>query len=241
MPVSDVNGTADKPMVLIPVGEFLMGAADTDDMGYSQAFKEETPQHAVYLDAFHIDASLVTNAAYRQFIEAAGSEEPAAWKDPERNKPNLPVVGVKWSDAHAYCQWAGMRLPTEAEWEKAARGGLEGSRYPWGSLAFDGTQASGSADKNALPPPVNSYPPNGYGLYDMVGSVWQWCFDDRRKYAVNPVRNPVGPLSEETRATRGGDWFSHAFHKRCSRRGGAFVDRPSLNIGFRCAHSIDPV
>lgn len=173
------------------------------------------------------------------------------------NPPSHPVVGIGWSDATAYAQWTGKRLPTEAEWEKAARGGLEGKRYPWGDAPIDGTQCN-FADKNvpkdsrhpeiddgyAYTSPVGAYPPNGYGLYDMVGNVWEWCFDGCRIYTRASVRNPIGSLTEGTRAVRGGDWAGSIFHQRCARRGYGNIDtsdpgRSLGNFGFRCARDID--
>ena len=105
-------------MALIPAGEFLMGAVDDDDMGYTKSFREEMPQHVVYLDAFHIDVYQVTNAQYEKFVETAGQSAPDPWGDSNFNAPNQPVVGVSWFDAIAYAEWAGKRLPTEAEWKR---------------------------------------------------------------------------------------------------------------------------
>ena len=170
-------------MELIPAGEFLMGAVDDDDMGYVQSFREEKPQHVVYLGAYQNDVYQVTNAQYKRFVDTTGHPSPNLWNDSNFNAPNQPVVGVSWFDVVAYANWAGKRLPTEAEWEKAARSGLVNKRYPWGNEPPDGTQCNfkdRDVDTNVLydetvndgyryTAPVGCYPPNGYGLYDMAG------------------------------------------------------------------------
>ena len=129
-------------IALIPAGEFLMGAVDDDDMGYAKSFREEKPQHIVYLDAFYIDVHQITNAQYKKFVDATGHLATNQWGDSNFNAPNQPVVGVSWFDAVAYAKWTGKRLPTEAEWEKAARGGLITKRYPWGNEPPNGTQCN---------------------------------------------------------------------------------------------------
>jgi formylglycine-generating enzyme required for sulfatase activity len=222
----------DATMALIPEGEFLMGATDDNDMGYTGAFQGELPQHTVNLDAFYMDTHLVTVDRYHRFMLATGYH-PEHWVDDWINEPEQPVRGIRWEDALAFSKWAGKRLPTEAEWEKAARGGLTNQQFPWGNDDFDGSQAP-ALKKEDSPPPIGSFPPNGYGLYDMTGSLWQWCHDDRRLYTADHRHCPIGPVGGETRSVRGGDWYSHPFHKRCSRRGGAFLDRPTSNAGVRC-------
>jgi formylglycine-generating enzyme required for sulfatase activity len=158
---------------------------------------------------------------------------------------------VDWNQAQAYCAWIGGRLPTEAEWEFAARGGLEGKQYPWGD-AFDGSLANfcdtnceySHADKSvndgyAETAPVGSYMSNGYGLYDMAGNVWEWVSDwyGSGYYGVSPVSNPTGPETGEYRVLRGGSWLFNAYYLRVAYR---FYNDPSLrndHIGFRCAFS----
>ena len=209
------DGTVLDGMVLIPAGEFQMGRLDVDPK-YTQH-----RVHTVYTDAFYMDVHEVTNAAYKAFVDANpqwrkeriyqafcqgylthwnGNDYPEGLDD-------HPVVFVSWHAAMAYAVWMGKRLPTEAEWEKAARGGLEGHKYSWGDTEPNGTQCN-FADKNLndeysnmnaddgyqYTAPVGSYPPNGYGLYDMTGNVWEWCLD-AFDYQINnsaPRRNPIG-------------------------------------------------
>ena len=200
----EITGKDGAQMVMIPAGEFEMGT-DSDEISgliewarkwYSSPVTSwhdrEKPRHTVYLDAFYMDKYEVTNTLYKKFIDATGHKSPDFWNDDKYNSPDQPVVGVTWDDAKAYAEWAGKRLPTEAEWEKAARGGLVGKKFPWGDSDPDGTQCN-FADKNTsdiwsdksvddgyqYAAPVGSFTPNGYGLYDMAGNVWEWCADSR--------------------------------------------------------------
>ncbi len=222
-------------MVLIPAGEFSMG--DHHDVGYTY----EKPVHTVYLDAFYMDVYEVTNALYKKFMDATGHKAPGYWNDSKYNAPDQPVVGVSWEDAKAYADWAGKRLPTEAEWEKAARGGLSGKKFPWGGDAPDGTQCN-FADKNVddgygYAAPVGSYPPNDYGLYDMAGNVWEWCSDwyDSNYYTSSPKRNPTGPSSRSWRFLRGGSWAHNVYYLRCANRSGFNPSLTDYSLGFRCS------
>ncbi|MBI1929986.1 SUMF1/EgtB/PvdO family nonheme iron enzyme [Candidatus Poribacteria bacterium] len=169
-------------------------------------FEVETPRHTVYLDDFYIDTCPVTNAQYRKFVQATGYPEPIGflvvdgewqygfqpWRDDRFNAPDQPVVCVSWFEAMAYAQWARKRLPTEAEWEKAARGGLVSKRYPWGDEEPSG-RCNFAAKGPGSTTPVKNYVPNGYGLYDMAGNVWEWCMDeyDENFYAHSPRENPL--------------------------------------------------
>jgi formylglycine-generating enzyme required for sulfatase activity len=216
-------------MVLIPAGEFEMGSNDSSG---------EKPMHTVYLDAFYIDKYEVTNAQYKKFIDETSHRKPGYWKEPNYDAPNQPVVDVSWDDAKAYADWAGKRLPTEAEWEKAARGGLRGKSYPLGDTLthddanYDGT---GGQDQWSYTSPVGSFSPNGYGLYDMAGNVWEWCADwyDKNYYANSPRQNPMGPSSGQYRVYRGGSWnTSNPDNIRVSNRD--YEIRAFSNIGFRC-------
>jgi iron(II)-dependent oxidoreductase len=226
-------------MVLIPAGEFQMG--DSLD-GMSNAL----PVHTVYLDAFYIDIYEVTNAQYKKFMDATGYKAPTYWNlldywnDPNYNAPNNPVVGVSWYDAKAYADWAGKRLPTEAEWEKAARGGLVGKRYPWGDvLTYDDANYNGIGlkDRWTYTSPVGSFAPNGYGLYDMAGNVWEWCADwyDGSYYANSPKSNPKGPDSGSYKVLRGGSWNSDDNLRTAHRS----PSDPTGDVrhGFRCGAS----
>ena len=221
-------------MVLIPAGEFLMGSNDGSS--------NEKPVHTVYLDAFYIDKYEVTNAQYKKFMDATGHKAPAYWNDPRFNNPTQPVVGVSWYDAKAYADWAEKRLPTEAEWEKSARGGLVGKKYPWGDkITHDDANYEGTGGKDIweCTSPVGSFAPNGYGLYDMAGNVWEWCADwyDGNYYKVSPKENPKGPTSVDWRVIRGGSWGNGIFilYLRVAVR---ISDDPTYmlsNVGFRCA------
>ena len=145
-----------------------------------KSLDDEIPRHTVYLDAFYIDKYEVTNAKYRKFIEATGHREPKYWNEPKCNQPNQPVIGVSWHDAMVYASWAGKRLPTEAEWECAARGGLAGKRYPWGDSAPDEIKVQRHG-RDAVP--VGNHAPNDYGIFDVVGSVLEWCLDEYQEKA----------------------------------------------------------
>jgi len=219
-------------MILIPAGEF--------QMGYNDGLDDEKPVHTVYLHAFYIDKYEVTNAQYKKFMDATGHRTPYYWDDTNYNAPNHPVVGVDWNDASAYCSWAGKRLPTEAEWEKSARGGLVGKKYPWGdTLTHDDANyyGTGGKDKWDGTSPVGSFAPNGYGLYDMAGNVWEWCADwfDSNYYASSPKSNPTGPSSGSSRVLRGGSWhYYYVFHLRVAARSYFAPSSYYFFVGFRC-------
>jgi iron(II)-dependent oxidoreductase len=244
---TSIIGKDGAPMILIPAGEFQMG---------SDIYANEQPVHTVYLDAFYMDKYEVTNAQYKKFMASTGHKAPARWKDSIFNKPDQPVVCVTWEDAKAYASWAGKRLPTEAEREKAARGGLVGKLYPWGDAEPDGTQCN-LADKNMTDlewsnrniddgykytSPVGSFPPNGYRLYGMAGNIYEWCADwyDENYYAVSPQSNPTGPESGLYRVLRGGSWRDNSlFAFRVAYRN--LYSLPTIvgdNIGFRCVQDI---
>jgi formylglycine-generating enzyme required for sulfatase activity len=232
-------------MVLIPAGEYPMGSPDR------QGQNDERPQHRVYVSAFYIDRYEVTNRIYKRFLEETGNDEPPYWNDPKYDAPDQPVVGVTFYDAQAYARWAGKRLPTEAEWEKAARGGLVGTRYAWGDDTPDadgtyranydpGNRVGSDADGYAFTAPVGSYPPNGYGLYDMAGNVWEWCNDRYVPdyYSDSPASDPKGPDAGATRVLRGGSWFGRDDFLRASARYHLSATTAYDNVGFRCAKDV---
>ncbi len=190
-------------MVLIPKGEFLMGSDDSD--------YDEKPAHKVFIDDFYIDIYEVTNAQYKKFMDETGHESPGFWNNSSFNAPNQPVVGVSWNDAVEYCKWIGKRLPTEAEWEKAAKGGLVDKKYPWGNnITYDDANFFGTGGKDIWnqTAPVGSFAPNGYGLYDVIGNVWEWCSDwySESYYSESSSQNPKGPNNGYYRVLRGGAW-----------------------------------
>ena len=234
-------------MVLIPSGEFIMGAGNND----ADARADEKPQHKVYLEAYYIDRYEIRNKDYRNFILAQGF--PAPYVDQEWAKPynwegtsypvgrgDDPVVLVSWKDAQAYAAWAGKRLPSEAEWEKASRGGLIGQNYPLGnSLELDHASFDKGLLRSKEISPVGTYKPNNYGLYDMAGNVWEWCQDwyAQDYYKEAPAKNPQGPSEGLYRIFRGGSWMASEKALRCSQRGKNVPEYKSHTVGFRCALS----
>ncbi|MBI2297939.1 MAG: SUMF1/EgtB/PvdO family nonheme iron enzyme [Armatimonadetes bacterium] len=211
------------PQVLIPAGEFLMGSPD------GQGDDDEHPQKRVYVSAFWIDQHEVTVGQYKRFCQAAGKPMASGNSDDSH-----PVVYVSWDDAKAYCDWAGASLPTEAQWEKAARGELEGMAYPWGN-EFDEAKANNGVGTK----PVGSYTPNGYGLFDMAGNVWEWCADwyDAGWYAKMPSRDPGNNTHSDARVDRGGSWSGGPAHLRVANRDRGGPGLHVVRLGFRAAAS----
>ena len=228
-----------EPVVLrIPEGWFEMGCdAGRDD---------EKPAHRVWVDAFELAAFQVTNADYARFLDEAGHPAPLLWEDPDFSHPAQPVVAVSWFDAVAYCKWLGSkfgkvyRLPTEAEWERAARGGVEGETYAWGNAAPEELPDYTSRWKRG-PEPVGLYSPNAYGLYNLGDNVHEWCADwyDPSYYAVSPERNPQGPPRGSRRASRGGSWRHHIKVTRTAARSSIPPEFKYADYGFRIAASPD--
>ena len=256
--VEDPLSPSDPNMMFIPAGEFEMGSNDKD------AEDDEKPRHTVYLDAFYIDRYEVTNAQYKKFVDANPQWQrdriPEKYHDGDYlthwngnnyppGKDNHPVVYVSWYAAIAYAEWNGKRLPTEAEWEKAARGDRFGREYAWGD-SLDPDKAN-YGENIGDTTPVGTYDMNGYGLYDMTGNVWEWCLDeyDANFYAISPGYSPLAGgtvnsiLSDFTnvknvRVLRGGSWISNAKFVRVSDRT-RFRPRITNNArGFRCVKSV---
>ena len=202
---------------LIPAGEFQMGDV------FNEGDSNERPVHTVYLDAFYMDAHEVTVGQYKQFVEATGHRAPD-WNRVAAYAPTdeHPIIFVSWNDAVAYCEWAGKRLPTEAEWEYAARGGLDGKRYPWGDEAPDRSRANFNGMEGGTTP-VGKYAANGYGLYDMAGNVWEWCSDW------------YGSGYYASRVLRGGSWNYSPFYLRVANRNSNVPANTHGFFGFRCA------
>jgi formylglycine-generating enzyme required for sulfatase activity/transposase-like protein len=229
----EIIGKDGAPMVLIPAGEFQMGSNDGGN--------DEKPVHTVYIDAFYMDKYEVTNAQYKKFMDATGYKAPTYWDDPNYNTQNNPIIGVSWYDAETYADWAGKRLPTEAEWEKAARGGLLGKQYPWGdTITHDDANYDGIGGKDIWNGTslVGSFKPNGYGLYDMAGNVLEWVADwyVDNYYANSSKSNPKGPNSGRWHVLRGGSWYLHSDnYLRVAYRNYGDPARLDKNLGFRCA------
>jgi formylglycine-generating enzyme required for sulfatase activity len=232
-------------MVLIPAGKFIMGSPK------DQGEEDEKPQHEVYVESYYIDVHEVTNHAYKKFVDDTGHRVPYVdeeWAMPynwqngtyPKGKGEYPVVLVSWDDAKAYADYVGERLPTEAEWEKAARGGLVAKSYPWGE-GVDETVANYHVSDTAKEylRPVMSYPPNSFGLYDMAGNIWEWCSDwyDANAYLRKGSKNPQSPEKGYYRVYRGGSWINPAKFLRCSERGRNIPETQSYIIGFRCVKS----
>ena len=275
-PTPGIGSTWTRPadgmvMVYVPEGEFTMGSNNGDS--------DEQPVHTVYLDAYWIDQTEVTNAMFTLFVERTGYQTDAEgigssyvfdgtnwndvsgadWQHPQGPSSGLaglndhPVVHVSWNDAEAYCGWAGVRLPSEAEWEKAARG-IDGRTYPWGNQSLAGNLLNFAdinlnvdwADRNVddgyqFTAPVGSYPAGAspYGALDMAGNVWEWVEDwyGETYYSQSPESNPTGPASGQYRVLRGGSWVSYGVDLRSAYRYWGGPDLRNYVIGFRCVLS----
>jgi formylglycine-generating enzyme required for sulfatase activity len=217
--------------VSIPAGAFLMGS----DTGQ----EDERPVHRVHVDAFEASIYPVTRSEYRAFLESSGHDLPRDWHDPAFAGDDLPVVGVSWHDAVAYCRWrtnrgSPERLPTEAEWERAARGGIDGADFPWGD-AVPSWIPGGGRGPLPSPWPVMLGDPTAYGLYGIAANIHEWCADwhDRGYYASSPAANPRGPESGARRASRGGSWRHAVTISRSAARSKIDPSFRYTDYGFR--------
>jgi len=244
---------ANDEMVTIPAGWFLMGSDKKVDR---LAYFTELPQRKVFLDAFDIDKYEVTTVQFLKFVLATNRPPLIDWRydggNFQESMAGHPVMHVSWFDADAYCRWAGKRLPTEAEWEKAARGD-DGRIYPWGNQPAGLTRSN--FGRSGLSGPVRDrperlmlYPPiisvdkydnalSPYGLYQMVGNVAEWVADwyDKDYYKSAPEKNPKGPVKGTQRAFRGGGWIDSTPTVRAAQRNGSDPDTRMNWLGFRCA------
>ncbi len=232
-------GDEGREMVQIPEGPFTMGSQDGDP--------DEMPEHQVFLKGFFIDRKEVTQEEYMRFAKMTKRQTPRieVFEDDQSKllQPEFAAMSVSWDEAAAYCKWAGKRLPTEAEWEKAGRG--EGKRkYPWGDkFVTNAANVDGSEDgyKYLAPPGSFEGGRSPYGLYDMTGNVAEWVADsyDEGYYKKSPYRDPKGPESGDLKVVRGGSWRETEHNARLSKRFAAKHWRTDITIGIRCASSLD--
>ena len=221
----------------IPEGWFSMGSDSGQD--------NERPVHRVWVDAFLLGACQVRNSDYSQFLQATKVQPPPFWKDLHFKHPDQPVVGVSWHEAVSYCGWLTQnsvqrfRLPTEAEWERAARGGVEGELYPWGNAPPSSLPDYDKRWKTG-PELVGQYAPNAFGLFDICENVHEWCGDWYLAdyYAASPERNPKGPEQGNRRASRGGSWRHHIRVSRCAARSSIPPEFHYADYGFRVARDV---
>ena len=281
LPMEIICSADGMEMILVPAGEFLMGTSDEEWQHFAQLmepmvaeglfsngffdkrrFLDEMPQRKVYLDAFYVDKYEVTNLMYHQFCQETGHRWPLHWsKETTNGVPfgleHHPVTYVDWDDAGKYAHWVGKRLPTEAEWEKAARG-TDGRIYPWGNR-FDHFKAhyvlpyyvhdlksevvTAECQRRTRVARVDSYPARAspYGVMDMIGNVWEWVYDwyESDYYSKGPLTDPQGPLEGEYRVIRGGASDYDPEKLRCAYRGAVKPAERDWCIGFRCALTID--
>ncbi|MDH4152923.1 MAG: formylglycine-generating enzyme family protein [Nitrospira sp.] len=246
LPVQDFSmyktriGDEGREMVQVPEGPFTMGSNDGDP--------DEAPEHQVYLKGFYIDRNEVTQQEYQRFAKMTkrGMPRIEVFDDDQSKilKPELAAMSVSWDEAAAYCKWAGKRLPTEAEWEKAGRGESR-RRYPWGDkFVVNAANVDGAEDgyKYLAPPGSFEVGRSPYGIHDMTGNVAEWVEDsyDESYYKKSPFRDPKGPENADLKVVRGGSWRETEHHARLSKRFAAKHWRTDVTIGIRCASDLDP-
>lgn len=240
------QGLDGAPMVLVPAGPFTMGS--------DEGPPNERPVHTVTLDAYYIDQYEVTLSRYRKFLEEAKQESPPTWDDEAAvTVGDRPAIGMRWGAAAAYCQWAGKRLPTEAEWEKAARG-TDGRRYPWGEMqpfidianynrglwvseAITLAPVTSGLEGMSVRHGLKEGGKSPFGLSHMAGNAAEWVADwyGRDYYQKSLAQNPTGPATGEKRVIRGGSWADLPVALRVTARLSAEPDFEDRTIGFRCA------
>lgn len=237
-------------MVLIPAGKFLMGSDKVDTEGKGTEFgtvkpwyTDEHPQHKVFLPAYFMDQYEVTNAAYKQFLDATGSRPPENWPDGKipSGRENYPATIVNWYDAERFCRWGGKRLPSEAEWEKAARG-TDGRDYPWGN-EFDATKANTGDTAMGDMAPVGRFESgkSPYGVYDMSGNVWEWTADWYQPYPGTDYYSDA--FGQKFKVLRGSSWggtghYSIPYFYRTSYRFYMEPENAFPDAGLRCAKDL---
>lgn len=230
-PLPDPEGPPPAGMVLVRGGTYRIGS----DAGE----RDEAPAHSAVLDPFYIDVCEVTNAEFARFVTETGYAVEGPWKTyAGAGRDRHPVAAVTWSDASAYAAWAGKRLPTEHEWEAAARGGLEGALFPNGdTLSASDATYDFVVDETIRTTPVGTKPANGYGIHDMAGNVWEWCSDwyASDAYRRLPPNNPAGPERGAARVMRGGSWNERSVSCRVSNRLEMTPSIIGFVFGFRCA------
>ena len=238
-PPATRTGTDGAPMVLVPAGEFPMGSEEGDD--------DEQPVHRVFLDSFYMDKFEVTNGRFAKFVAAIQSEPPWGFADQETPvvDADRPVRWVNWMDAIGYCLWAGKRLPTEAEWEKAARG-TDGRVYPWGNEPPTPAQAVfglKEGDETVSPIGNRDQGRSPYGVHDLAGNLYEWVTDwyDDGFYTTPPASNPRGPAAGTAKVQRGGSYTNTPYRLRASFRTKGDPTEHEPNVGFRCAHDGPPL